>query len=133
MSDPLTGTGAATAMITSASVIGVVSGLDAGVVIGAFSGAVVFVLVAADMSLWRKLTMFAVSFLLGIISAEFVAGLVNSVSPVEVKAGAPVGAMIAGAMVVRVLMGLSSDTGNVFSLLSKVADALSALSKMKGK
>lgn len=133
MSDPLTGTGAATVTVTGVSVLGIMSGLDAGVVIGAFSGAVVFVLVAADMPLWMKLMMFVVSFLLGIISAEFVAGLMNSALPAEVRAGAPVGAMVAGAMVVRVLMGLSSDAGNVFSLLSKVADALSAVSKMKGR
>lgn len=55
MLEPTTSTGAATAAVTGVTLVGLLSGLDAGVVIGAFAGAVVFVLSATEFPIWKRL------------------------------------------------------------------------------
>ncbi|MGM7459068.1 putative holin, partial [Escherichia albertii] len=74
MSDPISGTGLAAGVLTGASVYGLLTGTDYGVVFGAFAGAVFYIATAADLSLSRRLAYFIVSYIAGILCS----GLVGS-------------------------------------------------------
>ncbi|EFM9250636.1 putative holin, partial [Escherichia coli] len=50
MSDPISGTGLAGGALTGASIYGLLTGTDYGVVFGAFAGAVFYIATAADLS-----------------------------------------------------------------------------------
>lgn len=54
MSDPFSGTGLAGLALTGASVYGLLTGTDYGVVFGAFAGAVFYIATAADLSVLRR-------------------------------------------------------------------------------
>ncbi len=51
MSDPISGTGLAGGALTGASVYGLLTGTDYGVVFGAFAGAVFYIATAANLSI----------------------------------------------------------------------------------
>ena len=67
MSDPFSGTGLAGLALTGASVYGLLTGTDYGVVFGAFAGAVFYIATAADLSVLRRLAYFFVSYIVGIL------------------------------------------------------------------
>lgn len=54
MSEPITGTGLAGGALTGASVYGLLTGTDYGVVFGAFAGSVFYIATAADLSAPRR-------------------------------------------------------------------------------
>ncbi|CNF82468.1 phage holin family protein [Yersinia enterocolitica] len=119
MSEPITSTGAATATVTGVTFIGLLSGLDAGVVVGAFAGAAVLVLSASDFSLFKKLFLFGLSWGTGVLSAPFITSYINFLTPDEVKAAEPVGAMVAGAVVIRLLMWANKESKNPGNIIDR--------------
>lgn len=58
MSEPITGTGLAGGALTGASVYGLLTGTDYGVVFGAFAGSVFYIATAADLSAPRRMAYF---------------------------------------------------------------------------
>ncbi|MGY4669582.1 hypothetical protein ACVW1D_004420 [Ewingella americana] len=68
MSEPVSAT-AASAALATVGVFGWFTGLDYGVVFGAFAGAVFYVTSAVDLSAWRRISYFGVSFLCGLFGA----------------------------------------------------------------
>lgn len=122
MAEPLTiSTGVATGTVTGIAIVGTVPGADPGVMIGAFAGAVIFVLSAADFPLWKRAMLFVVSMLVGMFAAELTATVVTSLlttllrEPIAVQK--PVGAVLAAAAAVRVLMMFSAkpnSNGSIF-------------------
>lgn len=119
MSEPVTTTGA-TAALTGVTFLGLLSGIDAGVVIGAFAGSVVFVLSAPDFTLAKRLMLFAVSFFSGLLSSAFIASVINSITPDGVIADKPLGALIASAIAVRLLMFMSKKADDPTSLIDHI-------------
>lgn len=113
MTEPV-GTGAATAALTGVTVVGLLSGVDSGVLIGAFAGAVIFVMSANDLSWWRKLALFVVSLLVGILAAPFTADIITWATPGDIVAHSPVGALVASAIAVRLLMLASQNPTGFF-------------------
>lgn len=118
MSEPIS-TGAATAAVTSVTFIGLLSGIDAGAVIGAFAGSVLFVVSAKDYTLGTKGLLFVVSMIAGIFCADFVASIITSITPESVMAARPLGAIVASAVAVRLLMFISNQAGNPMSLIER--------------
>lgn len=112
MTEP--GTGAATAALTGVTVAGLLSGVDSGVVIGAFAGAVIFVMSATDFIWLKKMALFVVSLLVGILAAPFAADLITWATPGDIEAGDPVGALVASAIAVRLLMSASQNPTGFF-------------------
>lgn len=112
MLEPTTGAGAATLAVTGVTLVGLLSGLDAGVVIGSFAGAVVFVLSASEFPIWKRLVFFGISFILGVLTAGFAASMISTVTPDSVAVEKPIGALVASASVVRVLMFIISKSSN---------------------
>jgi hypothetical protein len=123
MTEPLTGTGAATAAVTGVTLVGLVSGLDAGSVIAAFAGAVIFVLSAIDFPIWKRLLLFLVSIVVGVLAAGFTAlaltSLISIVSA-KVEVDRSVGALIASAAAVRVLMLFTAKPSNDSSIFDRI-------------
>ncbi|EIV5186963.1 putative holin [Serratia marcescens] len=113
MTEPV-GTGAATATLTGVTVAGLLSGVDSGVLIGAFAGAVIFVMSASEFSLLRKLALFVASWLVGILAAPFTAAIITWATPSDIEAHAPVGALVASAIAVRLLMSASQNPTGFF-------------------
>lgn len=72
MSDPISGTGLTGGALTGASVYGLLTGTDYGVVFGAFAGAVFYIATAADLSAARRLAYFIVSYIAGILCSGLV-------------------------------------------------------------
>ncbi len=112
MSEPISGNGAATFTATGVTIAGVLSGVDDGVLIGAFAGAVIFVLSATEFALFKKVMLFGVSFLAGVVAAGFVAEIITAMTPKNVEAKDPVGALVASAMAVRFLMSISNTSAS---------------------
>ncbi|MEG1466318.1 MAG: phage holin family protein [Hafnia sp.] len=112
MLEPTTGVGAGTLAVTGVTLVGLLSGLDAGVVIGSFAGAVVFVLSASEFPIWKRLVFFGISFVLGVLTAGFAASMISTVTPDSVSVEKPIGALVASASVVRILMFIISKSSN---------------------
>ena len=65
MSEPLSGSGAAVAL-GGATVFGLFTGTDFGIVFGAFAGALFVATMPQSLSVWRVVAHFLVSFIIGV-------------------------------------------------------------------
>jgi hypothetical protein len=101
MSEPIS-TGAAAGLLTAAGLVQFLTG-EAGIVWAAFAGATVFMMNAHDGSLASRLLRMAVSFVLGIVFADFTAALVSRLVPGAITVPPSFGAAIAAAGAVGVL------------------------------
>lgn len=117
MTEPVTGTGIATAAVTGVTLVSLFGPLDGPTVIGAFAGAAIFVAMAGDFRIWLRLFLGGISFAVGLIAAPFTADLIGKVLPHSKDVDLPIGALVASAAVVRILMWISSKDGP--SLLSR--------------
>ena len=117
MTEPLTtGTGVATAAVTGVTLVSLFGPLDGPTVIGAFAGAAIFVASASDFQIWWRLFLGGLSFAVGLIAAPFTASLIEALAPKNASVDMPIGALVASAAVVRILMALSSKDGpSIFS------------------
>ncbi|HHR6079095.1 TPA: putative holin [Providencia alcalifaciens] len=104
MNEPLTGT--ATVSLAGVSIVGLFSGMDAGVVIGSFAGAVIFVLSVHDIRLLKRWAYFGVAFIVGIYGAEFMSSLLSDMTGGR-DVDKAVGAMFSSAGLVGVLVSIS--------------------------
>jgi hypothetical protein len=69
MSDPVSGTTVAAGGLMGASMFGLATGIDYGVVFGAFAGAVFYVATAVNISRLKLVGYFITSFIFGVIGA----------------------------------------------------------------
>lgn len=72
MSEPLSGSGTAAAL-GGATVFGLFTGTDFGIVFGAFAGALFVATMPHALSAWRAAAHFLVSFIIGVLGAEVLA------------------------------------------------------------
>ena len=109
----------ASATVATVTFASLTPGVPAAVVLGSFAGAVMFVVVANDFSIWKKLLLFLASFVAGFLGAETTARLLETCLPIQtVDHG--VGALVAGAIAVRLLMFVTArldDPASLFSFL----------------
>ncbi|WP_140920798.1 putative holin [Limnobaculum xujianqingii] len=130
MAEPITiSTGTATSVITGVTLAGLIPGIDPGIIIAAFAGSVIFVLSAVDFPIWQRAFLFGVSMITGVYCAEFTASIVSSLLSAALRepihAAAPIGATLASAAAVRVLMMFSAkpkDGGSVFDRFRNKGD-----------
>lgn len=85
---------------------GFYSNSDSGVIAGALIGSLFFVLTDKAFSKQIKWALFAVSFAVGVIAANFVANLATVVTPEGMTVHRPVAALITSAIGVKILIGL---------------------------
>lgn len=117
MAEP-TSTTAATVAVTGASLLALFPGLDAGAVLGAFAGASVFVMSSNDLTTLKKLAFLGLAIVAGLIAAPMAAALLAIILPQSVQVSAGVGALIASALVIKVLIWLINKADNPTALLS---------------
>jgi len=108
MSEPVSSAAMATAIVTGATLAGLLSGPEAAdVVIGAFIGSVIFVISAKDYPVITRAVLFVVSFVIGVVSSEFFAHALSSTLPGELVVTKLIGAIVSSAVSVRLLMTLT--------------------------
>lgn len=117
MSEPITGSDFASALATGVTLISVFGPQNGPTVIGAFAGAAIFVASAGDFGLLWRLFLGSLSFAVGLVAAPFTTSLLDSFLPAGTAIDLPIGALVASAAAVRILMGLCSKDG--LSLLSR--------------
>ncbi|HFD6683194.1 TPA: putative holin [Providencia alcalifaciens] len=103
MNEPLTGTTATS--FAGVSIVGLFSGMDAGIVIGSFAGAVIFVLSSKDIGIPKRICFFIVSFVAGVLAAKDATGLLSAYF--ERNIDNSVGAMFSSAGLVGILSAIS--------------------------
>ncbi|WP_337881775.1 putative holin [Chromobacterium haemolyticum] len=116
MAEPASTT-AATVAITGVSLLALFPGLDAGTVLGAFAGAAVFVMSSNELGTLKKLAFLALAFVAGLIAAPMASTLLATMLPERVQVSAGVGALLASALVIKVLIRLinKTDTADLLS------------------
>ncbi|MFJ4288761.1 putative holin [Cupriavidus sp. NPDC089707] len=112
MAEPIsTGTTAAIA-VTGIGAITLLPGVDAATVLGAFAGAAVFALNSDDMSTAKKLAFLVLSIVAGCLAAPLAAALIAKALPTEAEVSHGVGALVASAVMVKLLMLLIRVAGH---------------------
>ncbi|EEA8679348.1 phage holin family protein [Salmonella enterica subsp. enterica serovar Litchfield] len=118
--EPISGTAVASAGLAGASVFGLATGIDYGVVFGAFAGAVFYVATAADISRIKLVCYFLTSFIVGVLGAGLVGSKLNSLTHYDKPLDA-LGAVIFSALCIKVLTFLNSqDLNSLFGMLSRL-------------
>lgn len=108
--EPVSAVTATTITLTSVTFASLFADTPAGVYVGAFAGAVVYVLSSQELSRFAQFGYFIASFLLGIVGAEFTTAVINEVMekwlPDGVAVGNWLGATVAAAVGVGFLIAL---------------------------
>ena len=113
--DPISGTVGATTL-AGVSLFGVISGLDYGVVFGAFAGAVYYVATATDLTMPVRVAYFLVSYILGVLCAGLVGAKLAQWSGYSDKPLDALGAVIVAVLAIKILTFLSNqDLAGLFS------------------
>ncbi len=119
MSEPVS----ATKAVAAASALTLVPGVDPALVIGAFTGAVLFIISNDKLSNLKRFGLFVVSFLGGMVCAEWVSKLISNLLPDSLQINVGMGALIASACVVRLvqyIMKLMDNPDSLMSVISKI-------------
>ena len=117
MSDPVSGTTVAAAGLMGASLFGLATGLDYGVVFGAFAGAVFYVATAASISRVRLAGYFFTSFTVGVLGAGLVGARLADWTGYRARPLEALGAVLISALMIKVLTFFNSQDLN--GLLSR--------------
>lgn len=116
MSDPVSGTTVAAAGLMGASLFGLATGLDYGVVFGAFAGAVFYVATAASISRVRLAGYFFTSFTVGVLGAGLVGARLADWTGYRERPLDALGAVLISALIIKVLTFFNSqDLNDLFS------------------
>lgn len=103
MSEPVSGSAAAASALTGASLYGLLTGTDYGVVFGAFAGAVFYVATAADLTLPRRTAYFVVSYFAGVYGSGLVGSMLASITHYSDKPLDALGAVLLSALAIKTL------------------------------
>ncbi|MCL1075995.1 putative holin [Shewanella dokdonensis] len=116
MSEPVT-TSTATAYVFTAGLLTLLPGVDPGVVIGAFTGSLLFIISDDSSGHWRKAGLFIISFLGGLLCAQWAANLLSLALPSTIAVNPAMASIIAAASVVRLLQKLTSEPDTLLDFI----------------
>jgi len=129
MAEPISTSSTATLAVTGAGALSILlPGVDPGAVLGAFAGAAVFVLNSGELGTVKKLGFLAASIVAGLLSAPLAAALIARALPSNTEVSHAVGALVASAVVVKLLLALirladnSDRLGSIFKGISGNTD-----------
>ncbi|MDV5392271.1 putative holin [Shewanella xiamenensis] len=111
MSEPISAT-SATSAVATASILTLVPGAEPAVMIGAFTGAVLFIITNDTSGNLQRVGLFVVSFLGGVLCANWAANALSAVLPDSLQVNMGMAALISSACVVRMLQYLMKLTNN---------------------
>lgn len=121
MTEPIS-TSYATGTTLTLFLISLVPGIDATIVLGAFSGAVVFAMTSDDLSTLKKIIFLFVSFTGGCLCARMATDGLAYMLPASIAPNAGVGALLSAAVIVKLLLyaiRVAGDPGKVLGGLFK--------------
>ena len=104
--------------VTTASLLTLLPGVDPAVVIGAFTGAMLFILSDESIGKFKRLGLFVASFLGGSLCAQWVAILLSTFLPASLPVNPGMAAIVAAACVVRILQYIIQLSNNPDGWLS---------------
>ncbi|HEH9402141.1 MAG: putative holin [Aeromonas sobria] len=102
MPEPIS-TFTATSTLAGLAMLFTLPGLDPAMVLGAFTGAIVFAATAEEKGVLRNITLLIASFITGLLLTDLAADLLANILPVSINVSKAVGALIASSMTVRLL------------------------------
>ena len=121
MSDPVSGTTVAAGGLMGASMFGPATGIDYGVVFGAFAGAVFYVATAVNISRLKLVGYFITSFIFGVIGAPLLGSYFSKWTGYSDRPLDALGAVIVAAIAIKLLTFVNSqDLGSLFGILSRL-------------
>lgn len=108
----------ATAGVLSIAILSLFPGVDPAVVLGSFSGAVVFVMASDELSAAKKVGFFLPSFFGGLLTAKMASSIMALMLPSSVAVSPGVGALITASVVVKTLLWLiARDPSTLLELI----------------
>lgn len=122
MSDPVTGTGVVLGGgLLGATVYGILTQTDFGVVFGAFAGAVFYVATTANLTRRRLAAYFLTSFIVGVLGAGLLGAKLSAWLGYTDRPLDALGAVLISALIIKVLTFLNSqDLNSLFVMLSRL-------------
>jgi hypothetical protein len=113
MTEPLTTGMALKLSVFWVTLVGLLAGTDAGVMIGAFIGAVIFVLEAHEFPVWKRWIFFIFSFVLGALLAEQSAAILTKMLFHVFTVDKIIGAIVAAAVAVKIIILLIARADHI--------------------
>lgn len=92
--------------VLALAIISMLPGVDASVVLGAFSGSIVFVLSSDELGTVKKIGFLVASFLAGVLTAPMAAALLSALLPGSISVSPGVGALLSATIAVKTLLWL---------------------------
>jgi uncharacterized membrane protein len=108
---------AVTTGATGVSILALFPGTDASTVLGAFAGASVFVMSSNELGPLKKMVFLVLAFIAGLIVAPLSSELLSNFLPNHVQVSESVGALLASALVIKVLTRLIAKADHPETLL----------------
>lgn len=106
MAEPISTSSTAAIAVTGVGAISLLPGVDAATVLGAFAGAAVFALNSDELSTGKKIAFLMLSIVMGWLAAPLAASLIARVLPADTEVSHGVGALVASAVLVKLLLAL---------------------------
>ncbi|ELD0485495.1 phage holin family protein [Escherichia coli] len=120
MSEPLSGGGAVAVTIGGASVLGLLTNTDFGVVVGAFAGALFVVTQQKEIPIWRMVIHLLVAFVVGVLGAGVTASLMQWLTHYNDKPLDALCAVGVSALSIKILTFLyQQEISSLLSLFSR--------------
>ena len=120
MNEPLSAT-TVTALAGTTGFVAWWTNLDVSVVMGAFMGAVFFVISSVDLSRLVRAGYFSVSFFMGIVAAPIATEVMSGVLRTQARVPEALGALFVAAIAIKLLLFGTSPAG-LRAMLSRVGD-----------
>lgn len=123
MTEPTTAT--FTAIVSAFSVSMIYPNIENGIILGALCGSILLIISENNISVFRRIILFFISFAIGLLLAELTSYLIAPLFPVNVQEKIPVGlgALIASAISVKLLLWL----------IKRIDDPDELFNRFKGK
>lgn len=106
MAEPISASTTAALAVTGIGAITLVPGVDAATVLGAFAGAAVFALNSDELTTGKKIAFLMLSIVMGWLAAPLAASLIARILPADTEVSHGVGALVASAVLVKLLLAL---------------------------
>lgn len=121
MSDPVSGTSLVVAGgLMGAGMFGLVTGIDYGVVFGAFAGTVFYVATAVNISRFRLAAYFMTSFIVGVLGAGLIGTKLASWTGYSERPLDALGAVLISALIIKILTFLNNqELTDLYKILTR--------------
>ena len=121
MSDPVSGTSIIVAGgLMGAGMFGLVTGIDYGVVFGAFAGAVFYVATAVNITRFRLVAYFMTSFIVGVLGSGLIGTKLAIWPGYNERPLAALGAVLISALIIKILTFLNNqELTDLYKILTR--------------